>query len=233
MSRREQQRETTLNEIKALARQQMDAHGAASISLRAIAKDLGLTPAAIYRYFRGYDALITTLIAEAYHAQADALQAAADAQSPHDPAARLWAVMCTYRQWALDHPADFQLLYGNPIPGYDAPDDLTLPAAQRNFSIFVQILQDAHRAEKLNPVPEYQADRLPAPIVAHLQAMGERDYPNTPILILYLVTMGWAKMHGLIMLELFQHTPPVIGDPAAFYEVEIALMMQQMGLALV
>ncbi|MCU0498910.1 MAG: TetR/AcrR family transcriptional regulator [Anaerolineae bacterium] len=230
MSRREQQRETTLNEIKSLARQQMAAQGAASISLRAIAKEMGLTPAAIYRYFRNYDALITTLIAESYHAQADALQAADRTQPPHDPVARLWAVMLAYRQWALDHPADFQLLYGNPIPNYDAPDELTLPAAQRNFSVFVQILSDADRTGQLQPIPAYQPEHLPPIIAAHLTAMGARDYPQIPISLLYLATMGWAKMHGLILLELFHHTQPVIGDTAAFYALEVEVMMRQMGL---
>ncbi|MBZ0286445.1 MAG: WHG domain-containing protein, partial [Anaerolineae bacterium] len=123
--------------IKAIARRHMAEQGTAAVGLRAIARDLDMTAPALYRYFPSLDDLITALIVDAYNANADAMAEADAAQPPTDYLARLLAALNAYRDWALAHPVDFQLIYGNPIPGYHAPAEITIPAARRNFAVMV------------------------------------------------------------------------------------------------
>jgi AcrR family transcriptional regulator len=103
--------------IKQHARQLMAEEGTAGLSIRGIAKMMEVTPPAIYHYFASLEDLITTLIAEDFNGLADALEAARDASSAATAGGKLLEVVVAYRQWALDHPVDFQLIYGNPIPG--------------------------------------------------------------------------------------------------------------------
>lgn len=227
---RDQQQHAELQEnIKATARRHMATDGTAALSLRAIARDLDVTAPALYRYFASRDDLITALILDAYNAQADALQAEDALHHDADPATRLYAVLLRYRTWALEHPIDFQLIYGNPIPGYVAPEEATIAAARRNFEVVVAILQAAHETGQLHPPAAYT--NLPPSIGSYLAHLAQRDgYPVAPHL-LYIATAGWARIHGIIMLELFTHIQPVIGDTAAFYRAEVRQLMHSMGLA--
>lgn len=225
MTRREQQRENTREEIKMLARRQMQTEGTAAISLRGIAREMGLTVTALYRYYASRDDLITALIVDGFHAQAEAMQEAIARCAQDDYAGQLLAAMQTYRTWALEHPVDFQLLYGNPIPGYVAPTEITVPAASRNFSVIVGALMGAHAAGLLKPPAEYSA--VPSQIREQLAAV----VPDVDPTITYIATVGWTRIHGMIMLELFDHTPPVVGDPTAFYLQEIEHLIRSLGLA--
>lgn len=222
-TRRERQREATREEIKALARQQMQAEGTAGISLRGIARAMGVTVTALYRYFASRDDLITALILDGFNAQADALEAAAATYPATDPAGQLYAALKTYREWALAHPIDYQLLYGNPIPGYHAPAELTVPAASRNMTVFLRLLVNARDHGLITESPAFD---IPPAIAAHMHSLGEAD-PN----VLMWGVIGWTRLQGMIMLELFEHTPPVIGDPEAFYLHQIAELMRAGGLS--
>lgn len=231
MTRRERQRVANLEEIKHLARQHMRAEGTAALSLRAIAREMGLTVTALYRYYPSRDDLITALILDGFNAQADTLEAVVRDAGPDALSsaqgcrATLRDALLTYRAWALQHPVDFQLLYGNPIPGYHAPADLTRPAAARNFSVIVGILIAAQQGGWLRPSPAYTD--LPAPVRQHLM----HSVPGVPAQVSYIATVGWSRIHGMITLELFEHTPPVVGDADAFYRHEVDTLIQELGLA--
>lgn len=225
-TRREKQREATKDEIKAIARQQMAEQGTAAISLRGIAQKMQVTPTALYRYFASYDDLITELIVDAYNAHADALEAADATHPSEDYAGRLYTVLMAFREWALQHPSDFQLIYGNPIPGYHAPDEPTIAAAQRNMGAVVKVLNDAHQAGKLHLLPEYS--QIPETIVAQIAYANRYGVPDV---LVYIGTVGWSRIHGILMLEIFNHIQPVVGDTAAFYHHEVVEMMRSFGLS--
>jgi AcrR family transcriptional regulator len=227
-TRRERLRERTKEETKAIARQQMQTQGTAAISLRAIAREMGMTVMALYRYYENRDALITALILDAFNALADTLEQASASYPTEAYAERLLAVLLAYREWALAHPVDFQLIYGNPIPGYHAPAELTVPAASRSLATVVAILAAALRSGELAPAPRYYA--LPPVIADHMATLIERDGYGVPVAALYIGVAGWIRIHGMIMLELFGHTPPVVGDPAEFYRFEVTNLMKSMGL---
>lgn len=218
-----------LEQIKLLARQHMAAEGTAALSLRAIARDIDVTAPALYRYFPSRDELITALIVDAFNALADALEAE-DARHPRDAyGARLFNVLLAYRRWALDHPTDFQLIYGNPIPGYVAPRDVTVPAVTRTFVVVSTILAEAQVAGVLKLLPEHR--QLPPTVEDHLtQFIRQAGYPVEPAIVI-INTQGWVRIHGMIMLEMFMHTPPVVGDPDAFYRFEISNLLRSMGLS--
>ncbi len=227
-SKREVQREATIAAIKAAARDQMARTGSAAISLREVARDIGVTAPALYRYFANRDDLITDLLVEAFNGIADAMVEADVAQPRDDYARRLIAVLMAYRQWALDHATDFQLMYGNPIPGYDAPRELTVPAAARAFIVVVGILGEALAAGVLQP--PVLADDLPPSVAENLQGVMERDGYEAPINLLYIGTVGWTRINGMIMLELLNDTQAIVGDTAAFYQFEVTKLCTEMNL---
>lgn len=224
-TRRERAREATRDEIKTIARKQMAEQGTAGISLRGIAAEMGMTATGLYRYYTNRDALLTELIFEAFNALADAVEAA-DAQQPaHDYPRRLLMALLAYREWAVTHPTDFQLIYGNPIPGYEAPRELTVPAASRNLASVVKIMVEAQIAGAWQPT--IQPADIPANVMAYLETI---NVYNVPTILIYIGMIGWSRIHGMIMLEIFGHSPPVVGDSAAFYRREIISLIRELGM---
>lgn len=227
-TRDEIQHENVRNQIKAIARHQMAEEGTTSIGLRAIAREMNMTAPALYRYFPTLDDLITTLILDAFNALGEAVEAADAAQPQGGYYERLMAVMIAYRECALKYPTDFQLIYGNPIPGYKAPGELTTPAASRTFVVVMQILREALQAGALKLPSEYEY--LPPSLNTYLLEMIAEQSYDVPPAIAYIGVVGWARIHGIIMLELFNHIQPVIGSPGEFFEFEIRHLCESIGL---
>jgi AcrR family transcriptional regulator len=223
-TRREKQYAATSAEIKATARALMAEHGTAGVSLRAIARAMEMSAPSLYHYFPSYDDLITALISDAFHALADALERTRD-QAAGPPIERLLAVTLAYRDWALAHPLDFQLIYGNPIPGYVAPRELTVPAAARSLGVFAGLIAEA----LANGASTGQDAHVPAGLRAHLEALREHEGYDVPLAALYLGVVGWTRIHGIIMLELFQHIQPVVGDIALFYRIQVEDLLKMLG----
>lgn len=224
MSRREKLRQEMLEDIKTVARQQMAETGTAGVSLSAIARALEVSQPALYRYYPSRDDLITALIVDAYNDQADALEAAQTGIPQQDYPGRMLEVLEAYRRWALEHPTDFQLIYGNPIPGYTAPFEVTAPAARRNLNVILTILAQALAAGALTLTEEHHhaAQRLDI-------ALPELTGANDPALV-YLALVGMYRIHGMIMLELFHHTDSLLPDTGAFYTNEIIHLLREAGM---
>jgi AcrR family transcriptional regulator len=218
-SRRAQKREAALEEIKAAARAQMAELGAGAVSLRGIARALGLTAPALYRYYPSYEALLTDLILEGFHHLADSIQAAqlASQAAGHSPTEQIMAMTAAYRDWAVTHPQDFLLIYGTPLPNYQAPVEQTMPAARRTGELFAAALEAAIAAGEvqipptyLNIPPQY-AEQLPTPV--H-----------------YMVYCAWGMIHGLLMLEVTGHLS-FLGDAGEFYQAQMSQFYRGLGLA--
>jgi AcrR family transcriptional regulator len=216
------------SQIKTAARQQMALHGTAGISLRGIARELGITAPAIYNYFPRLDNLLTALIVDAFTDLAEAMEAAEDAAPSRRPADRIAVLCLAYRRWAVDHPLDFQLIYGNPIPGYEAPAEITIPLARRPFLRIFACFMEAHQAGELAIPAEYQA--VPPAMVAHLAEWKRQSEIDMPDPLIGLLMSGWARIHGMVMLELFHHLQPLVGDAAVLYRYEIDALVQYLGM---
>ena len=218
----------TVKAIKAAAHQLMVEEGTNGLSIRGIAKVLDLTPPAIYHYFASLDNLTTALIVDGFNALADTLEAAAQHSSAITAAGKLLDVIRAYRQWSVDHPIDFQLIYGNPIPGYVAPPDVTVPAVVRTFVVTVALIEEALQTGELIPASPYRY--MPPIVEARLkQLITEGGYPIST-LSMYLTMIIWSQIHGIIYLELFNHIQPNVGDVALFYETQVRNMLLTMGL---
>jgi AcrR family transcriptional regulator len=202
--------------------------GTAGVSLSAIARAMEMSAPALYRYFASRDDLVTALIVDAFNDLADAMQAAESAVEAKTSALKILALCLAYREWAIAHPVDFQLIYGNPIPGYVAPAEITVPLARRPFDGLVRYFLEAYLAGELIVPPEHTP--VPGSISAHLAIwLPEAGY-DLPDALVCLLMSTWARMHGMVMLELFEHLGPVVGDCAAFYRYELGAFLLELEL---
>lgn len=227
-SRREKILDITRAEIKETARQLMREQGTAGLSIRAIARNMKMTAPALYHYYPSLNDLITALIEDAFTQLAESLEAAVADESLKTPAERLAAVATANRQWALAHPIDFQLIYGNPIPGYEQPTEITYPPARRSFVTTARIFAEAIESGQINLPAGY--GNLPEPITQSLEALAQVEGHDLPLPALYLAAIAWAKFHGHIMLELFNLIQPVIANVDAFFAYEIEQFLHTVGL---
>jgi AcrR family transcriptional regulator len=226
-SRRERVRQATVAEIKAVARAQMAAEGTAGVSLRAIARDMGMTAPALYRYFGSRDELVTALVTDAYDALADAMEAAVAAAGGH--AERMRAAFGAFRAWGLEHPTEFALIFGSPIPGYVAPES-TRPAGTRYTDLLVRLLTEAVADGTLDP--GRVEVRVPALLARQVdEFQRRRDGPHLPVPVLAFGLGAWARVHGLVTLEVFGHLAPAVGDGAGLFEQELETIVRQSALA--
>lgn len=211
--RRERQKEETYQEIIATARQQIAEKGAPALSLRGIARKMGMTAPALYRYFENRDALVTALIMQAYQSLRDQLEATRLSHQAESPTQQLIAVGLAYREWALKFPEDYALIFGTPIPGYEAPAESTFPLARSALGVLILVLKDGQKngAFHLPKNPPTLSDEL----IADSPSAAE----FAPVLATALAL--WSQVHGLTSLELFNHFAPMIQDPEELFRMEL------------
>lgn len=186
-------------EITKAARGHLAEHGAAALSLRAVARELGMASSAVYRYFASRDELLTALITDAYTSLADAASAAV-VRTPRGDHRRRWVTASrAVRRWALAHPHEYALVYGSPVPGYRAPRETVEPAA-RVLLLFVSIVADA--AGVLEPPP---SPALPARLDGQLRALRAELAPELAEPVLASVVVAVGQLLGMVSLELFGH----------------------------
>lgn len=212
---RERARAATTAEILRLARAQMAAEGASALSLRAIARDLGMVSSAIYRYFPSRDDLLTALIIDSYERLGAAVEAGdATVRRRTDFRGRWRATAHAVRDWAIEHPSEWALLFGTPVPGYAAPED-TIPAATRYTAVMISILVDMAAAGHVH--------RTAVPKVLRSDLARLRNQLGTEVSDAAL-TVGmnaWASVMGAVNLELFGHLHNVVNEPGALFEAVV------------
>jgi len=206
---RQRQHRQTMADILQYAHRQLATEGSAGLSLRAIARELGLVSSAIYRYVPSRDELLTLLIEESYNAFGDAVEAA-EARCRRDDLGRRWlAIGRAVRRWAVANPAEWALLYGSPVPGYHAPPERTTSAGSRVPILILTVLADANLKPSADDPPMTAAlhrelDRLrpafPGDMKPEVFARG---------------LLAFSSLCGLVSLELFgQFTNTVTQFPA-------------------
>jgi AcrR family transcriptional regulator len=214
--------------IADVARSQMNEFGTAGLSLRAIARELNVSAPAIYNYYPTLDDLITRLLVDAFRSLAIYLREAAEQHNGEPVAVRLFAAMLAYRDWAVRNSAQFQLIYGNPIPGYDAPSAITAPESAKSYEVMGELLQEAYLSGMLRTPAHYQ--QLP-PILSDDVRQFLQRYPFAVAPeVLYIIMAGWSRMHGLILLEIHGHSTATIPHSAEFYRHEMEGFMREFGL---
>ena len=214
--------------IKDQARRQLAAEGAARLSLRAVARELGMVSSALYRYFPSRDDLLTALIVDAYNALGATAEEAVERVGTADWM-RAWSAVCrAVRRWALDHPHEYALIYGSPVPGYAAPQDTVAPAS-RVAIVLLEVAQSAHEAGALAEpdVPGADCRSVLADDVRLLLREPGRTLPERAAPRLAAV---WAQLFGLISFEVFGQYNTVIEDREALFEATVLVLAHQVGL---
>lgn len=213
-------------EIKAIARKRLASDGA-NLSLRAVARDLGMVSSALYRYFPSRDALLTALIIDAYDALGAEVEAADASVANRLDLRGRWIASChAVRRWALATPADYALVFGSPVVGYAAPTD-TIPPATRTPATLVGILADGVAAGVL---PADEASTLPTDLHADLRRVRETLFPAVPEALLARGTIGWIHLFGAVSFELFGQLNNVIDARDAYFDHQMHLMADLIGL---
>jgi AcrR family transcriptional regulator len=222
-------RAQTTEQILDAARRRLDTDGAAGVTLRAIARDLGTGVSSLYRYFGSRDELITALLVEAYNSQADAV---AEAISEHgDPAEALYAGLRAYREWSLANPSQFALAYGTPVPGYVAPGDRTIGPGTRVGGQIIALLTVLWRQDRLQASVLRQRDELLCAAERRdLQALADRRGYEIPCALLSLFVDLFVRLHGFVVMEVFGQLRPITQDPADVFDRTVSQAVGQLGL---
>jgi AcrR family transcriptional regulator len=215
-----------LEDIKRVARLHLATDGA-DLSLRSVARELGMVSSAVYRYFDSRDALLTALIIDAYDDLGEATERAEAGVRRADLRGRWLATCHAIRDWSLAHPAEYGLLYGTPVPGYAAPED-TIGPATRTVVVMTAILRDAVAREVLAPSPH---ERLPAPTRADLASVvALPGFAGVPPALMARGIHAWAGLFGHISFELFGRLVNVVHDYDAWFDYQVRLLTHQLGL---
>ncbi|MFJ5724699.1 TetR/AcrR family transcriptional regulator [Streptomyces sp. NPDC093149] len=200
---RERYRAEVRAEIKERAWEQIARAGASALSLNAIAKQIGMSGPALYRYYAGRDALITELVKDAYRSLADTLRTAAAG------GADLAGLAHALRDWALQDPQRYFLIYGTPVPGYHAPEETTAISSE-----MMATLLDAFMA--------LPGDSPATPFDKHLEEHRDwaGNHPAHPA-VLHRALTFWTRVHGILSLELAGHFNGMGFDPALLFAAEL------------
>ncbi|WP_327682399.1 TetR/AcrR family transcriptional regulator [Kitasatospora sp. NBC_00458] len=203
---RERYRAQVRAEITGHAWEQIATAGASALSLNAIAKQMGMSGPALYRYFTSRDDLITELVREAYRSLADTLRTAAAT------GADLAGLAHALRGWALADPQRYLLIYGTPVPGYRAPEDVTAVSDE-----IMTTLLDACAAL----VPDGPATPFGSYLAEHRDWAG--GHPAAPGALHRFLTL-WTRLHGVLSLELAGHFAGMGFDPAVLFAAELDVL---------
>ena len=186
-----------------------------------------MASSALYRYFPSRDDLLTALIIDAYDAVGAEAEAALEAaESAGDaPIARWQAVCRAVRDWAREHPHEYTLIYGSPVPGYAAPEATTTPAARVGL-VLIRVAGDAWRAGALR-APEESA---PGPVLGDMADLAERLDSALPDAVVAEVVGAWVRLFGLVSFELFGQLDNVVAARDAFFEHGVYRLADEVGL---
>ena len=208
------------DEIKAAARRHLATDGA-NLSLRAVARDLGMASSAVYRYFASRDELLTALIIDAYDALGTAAENAPGDGSPVDR----WLAVChAVREWALANPHEWALVYGSPVPGYQAPKDTVEPAI-RVILALGRIVQDASAAGQAD-----SGEPISGRLGEEFAMVAERAAPGAPPQLVARSMAGWIHLCGAVSAELFGQLNNTIEERREFFDFQMRGALSWIGI---
>lgn len=226
--RRARLRAETTAEIKSVALALMASGGPDAITLRAIAREMGMTANAIYGYFATRDDLVTTLINDVYTALADAVDTAWETGAPLDPAARIQSWATAFRDWSLAHPEGFRLIYGDPVPGYQTPEGGAAPDAARRVCTGLAGLAAAAwpHARHLYATSEFEWSDFDPGLLDKVRPA----FPELPPAAVALALRIWGRLHGLVSLEVYGHLRTQTVSPRKLFQEELTQLVRTLDI---
>jgi AcrR family transcriptional regulator len=222
MGKRQESRERIEREIIEIGRRHLVTEGAAGLSVRAIARDLGMVSSAVYRYVRSRDDLLTLLLIDAYTELADAVDRAQQSTTD-DWTDRIVAIARAARQWAVDQPACWALLYGSPVPGYQAPAEMTVGPGTRVVGAVFDAVASGIAAGAV-VVPNVQVVQVMSSDFDRIREEFGFAAGDATVLKCFLL---WAALVGAISLEVFgQYGADTLTDPSVVFDGQIGLLIE-------
>jgi len=220
VGKRQEARERIEAQIIEVGRRHLRTHGAAGLSLRAVARDVGMVSSAVYRYVGSRDELITLLLVDAYNDLADAVgRARASAQSWRDG---IVVVAHAVRDWALAQPAGWALLYGSPVPGYHAPAEQTVGPGTRVIAVLLNAIAAGVSAGEIATAEQVAAQPLSAEFA---RLRDEFGFPGDDAVIAKCFLL-WAALVGAVSLEVFGgYGEDTLSAPRAVFDAQLALLL--------
>jgi AcrR family transcriptional regulator len=212
---RERYRAQVRQEVKEAALRQLEQAGPGGLSISAIGKQLGVSGPALYRYFASRDDLLTELVIDAYNDFADALTDATGDVSGHDPRLRFDALARAYRSWALAEPYRYRLLFGPPLPRYDAHAQRLVDAAQKAMDLLLDVLGASGD----------RAGHPPAqPLASQLAVWAQPHHPGMNPAVALRAVLVWSRLHGIVSLEIAGNFASMGLDPGQLFEIQLATL---------
>ncbi len=225
---REQARARTLTDITRIGREHLATYGAAGLSLRAVARDLGVVSSAVYRYVASRDDLLTLLVVDAYSELGEAAAMAEGAAPRADVGARWRALAGAVRDWAVAEPSRYGLVFGAPVPGYQAPAARTTGPGTRVVALLLQIASDA---ESSGARPAAPAGGVPGTLRRDAERVRAEFGLALSDEMLLATVLAWVTLFGAVNFEVFgQYGPDTFAEPAAMFAVLVELTGAMLGL---
>jgi AcrR family transcriptional regulator len=223
---RQDSREQIEAKIVELGRRHLADHGAAGLSLRAIARELGMVSSAVYRYVASRDELLTLLVVDAYSDLADSVKKARDYTATDVWSDDVLTITHAVREWAVAHPAQWALLYGSPVPGYHAPADRTVGVGTR----VVADLFDALAAGITTGDIMLTSDAASQPTASDFERIRhDFGFPGDDRVMAKCFLL-WAGVLGAISLEVFgQYGADTLTDPRSVFDTQVRLLVEMLG----
>ena len=209
--------------IKETAWKQIAELGAPALSLRAIARELNITAPAIYNYFPDRDALVTALIVDAFTSFGDWQLEARDSVPVKNLLGRMNAIGLAYRNWAHTFPQRYQLIFGTPIPGYEAPTEAVFSASARSISAFFSVVESFRAAGKLSAS---MSPKVQDEYKVHYENWKEYAGEVQSISV-FIAMVIWARVHGIVSLEIQGNLPPFGKKGDDLYLFELRSIVRQ------
>jgi AcrR family transcriptional regulator len=234
LSRRSRIRADTVREIKQTARLVVVDQGVDGLTLRAVAREMGVTAPALYRYFTSRDELVDHVVADLYLELSDVLEGVRNAVTPATPGAQLLAVSRAFRIWVTTHHAEFGLLFGRagervPSPGAGEGGDRPSEVAARRFGRVFAALVSQIYWEQGFPVPA--DDAIDPALRAQLRNWREKLSLSLPLGAMSISLFCWIRLYGMVCMEVFGHLRFALDDAEPVFESELRALGDVLGIA--
>ena len=224
---RQRVRAELTREITETARRHLATEGAGGLSLRAVAREMGMVSSAVYRYFPSRDDLLTALIIDGYNAIGAAAEQADRACRRDDHHGRWLAACRAVRDWALAHPHEYSLVYGSPVPGYQAPEQ-TIGPASRVAAVLGKIISDAQASRVLDPPA--LCSPPPGSFAPDAARLRQSVLPGVPDDVAARALATWASVFGLVSFELFGQFENVVTDRNGYFDHAVSCLGGVIGI---
>jgi AcrR family transcriptional regulator len=225
---RQRARRQTIRDIKRMARRQLATEGSGALSLRAIARELGIVSSAIYRYVPSRDELLTMLIVDAYDGLGEAVEKAEAEIDRADHHARWMAIGRAFRAWSIAHPEEFGLIYGSPVPGYAAPPERTNVPGTRVSLLILRLVTEAERSGDARPPDD--GPQIPESLREGFAGVREQTCAPASDDLLTRTMLAWTCLVGLVAFELTSQFRGLVSDNEAHADHQLTRLSHLLGL---